>query len=67
MNLQDIQAAMEEAARSVATLSPDRWAGWAIYLLEVLESDGGAGKADFRLFLESLQADVTTRLEVGRW
>jgi len=63
--LGNVTIAMDRAASAIATLPPDQWAGWVIYLLETL--DDRAGEDEFRAVLEGLRGDITTRLEEGRW
>lgn len=61
----EVQVKMLEAARSVATLPPNRWASWVVYLLEALEEH--ADRGDYRAMLYDVASDIDIWLEVGEW
>ncbi len=65
MNLSEIQDKMDDAAQAVATLPPDRWAGWVDYLLESLQEH--AGEDDYRGMLQTVAGDIEGWLKAGRW
>jgi hypothetical protein len=66
---------LDKAADGIAQRDTEEWAGWITYLLEALDSglDGAPvsfvkqHKADVARTLERVRADITTRLESGRW
>ena len=70
-----IREAVEQAARAMATLPRNQWPGWAMYLLETLDSEmakqlGGPVEygrdAQYRL-LSAIKDSIEARLETGRW
>jgi len=44
---------------------PKAWAGWLCYILESLQEK--TDEHEYTHFLRCLRADITTRLEAGRW
>jgi hypothetical protein len=64
-NLTAIRATMEAAAQTVATLSPDLWPGWVVYLLEALQERTTADR--YRAMLRDVAGDIVGYLEAGRW
>lgn len=61
----DIMNLLFRAAKHMAaTFEPTSWAGWIIYILEVLQDE--TGENEYIEFLECLRDSITERLE-GTW
>lgn len=62
---QFVENLKKAAAVMGAYIPPERWPGWAIYLLEALQVETNA--EHYEEFLRNLQAAIKARLEDGRW
>lgn len=63
----EIRQHMDAIGQLFAERPADQWAGWLVYLLEVIENRQGIDERDFIGTLMDLQSDVELRLETGRW
>jgi len=67
----ELQKLMEETAKglSVMQMNKGNWAGWIVYLLQVLDETAGNSnlQADFEFTLAGLQDSISTRLREGNW
>ena len=61
------KAAIDKAAYEITVHGPTAWPRWVVYLLQLLEIDGGASDAELRQALENIRDDVTQRIEHGAW
>jgi len=65
---QAVRQAADTFAGLLACLPPGQRMGWVVYLLERMEHlTPGHEKAAFLDGLESLAADVLTRIDAGAW
>jgi hypothetical protein len=62
--LQEAKNAIDAAVTAICALHQAQWAGEVIYLLEALESDPNFYSDDS---LHTIQAELTARLDTGRW
>ena len=61
-----IQGLMVDVAYQIAERMPvEEWAGWIIYLLEIL--DGKDRQHIHRVWLEDIRDSISDRLIHGRW
>lgn len=63
---QAMQAAMIEAAGRLILIDPGKWAGWLIYLLEVLDNNVPADH-NYSEVLAAVADAIDGRLESGSW
>ena len=62
----DTQGLIVDIAYQIAEFVPvEKWAGWIIYLLEIL--DGRDRQHIHRVWLEDIRDDINERLRHGRW
>jgi len=62
-----VQAEAVKAARAIADLPPEQWAGWAVYILNCIEAEAQDRRIDPAPFLAAVKKEVKTRLDLGRW
>jgi hypothetical protein len=64
-----IRDEMERAGEMLAELPTRQWAGWVLYLLEVLDGQANERGAqyDYLEVLIRISGDISTRLELGSW
>ncbi len=67
-DISELQEMLDQTAKQIAQFEQDSsyWSGWLKYLIEQLDrlSDDPEG---FEVALETLKADLETRLEHGNW
>ena len=61
----NVQATLEEALTWLADIDRQSWAGWVVYLLEVLQDK--TDPDEYRAMLLTLQDAIRTRLDDGKW
>jgi hypothetical protein len=64
-----IREEMERVGELVAELPMKQWAGWVLYLLEVLDGQANdrGEQYDYLEVLIRISSATATRLELGRW
>jgi hypothetical protein len=64
-----IREEMERVGELLAELPVKQWAGWALYLLEVLDGQANARgeQYDYLEVLIRISSATAARLELGRW
>lgn len=62
-----IRKHMDALALLLAARPASQWAGWVVYLLEVLEGRKEIDEGDFVGLLADLQDNIEVRLSTGRW
>jgi hypothetical protein len=63
----EMKAVMEAVAVSLRALPPEEWAGWVIYLLELLDGDSGVCQHQWRRVLMDVTDAIEVRARCGRW
>lgn len=65
MKLTEIQGHVEQAATAIATLPPEEWPQWVVYLLETLQEKTTSGS--FYSVLLDVEDAVSERIKAGQW
>ena len=61
----EVQELVVDAANKVAELPIEKWSGWAVYLLEILD---GKGRGRHRpIWLDDIRDSINDRMTHGRW
>lgn len=65
----EIRDAMNRAACVLAGHPPEKWAQWAVHLLQELDEKARVnGQGDvYAGVLDSIRRDIISRINVGRW
>lgn len=63
-----ISVAMYRAAAALLdTVAMPDWAGWIVYMLEILDNQAARQAGDFDAVLESVETAIAIRRADGRW
>ncbi len=64
-----VQSVMHTAATALGHLPPAEWAGWVVYLCELLEDTSTTQESDFEIekVLQEIVDRLQDRLAAGNW